>query len=257
MLVHGGFDSGRRWIPVATLLRQVGHRVYTPTLLGIGERAHLASSETGLYAQVQDVIELFHTNDLRDVILVGHSYGGMVITAIAGEIPDRIAHLIYLDAMAPHDGEAVADIIPRLVNRMRKQAVAHGDGWWLPAGAWLPHLGKIVSRVIGFFEGHHEDPADQNVTGAPLRMFEEPIHMTHPDLMSSIPRTYIVCTGGTLVGQLLMTGFRSALHPRLRPPRGPNWRHRRLPTTHRAMITMPHEVARLLLEPATGEPQLR
>ena len=104
VLVHGAWHGGWCWNRVAPLLRAKGHDVYTPTLTGLGERVHLASPEVDLSTHVTDVVNVIEFEDLRNVILMGHSYGGQVITGVAGVIPQRIAQLAYLDAVVPNDG---------------------------------------------------------------------------------------------------------------------------------------------------------
>ena len=104
VLVHGGGHGGWCYHPVARLLEARGHTVYAPTLTGLGERSHLLSPAIDLDVHIHDVVQLLHYEDLRDVILVGHSYGGMVITGIADRATDRIGQLVYLDAANPVNG---------------------------------------------------------------------------------------------------------------------------------------------------------
>ena len=105
VIVHGAWGGGWDWKPVETELRSRGRVAYRPTLTGLGERHHLASGDIGLATHVTDVVNLIVWERLENVVLVGHSYGGMVITGVAERIPDRIAHLVYLDAFLPFDGE--------------------------------------------------------------------------------------------------------------------------------------------------------
>src|SRR5262245_40465445 len=106
VLVHGGGHGGWCYQRVARLLRAGGHDVYTPTLTGLGERSHLVGPNVDLDLHIRDVCELLHYEDLRDVILVGHSYGGMVITGVADRAADRVARLVYLDAATPVNGQS-------------------------------------------------------------------------------------------------------------------------------------------------------
>src|SRR5882757_8423134 len=101
LLVHGAWHSGRAWERVAPLLESAGHRVLAPSLTGYGDKAHLLGPEVGLDTHVEDVVTLIEDEDLTDVVLVGHSYAGLVISSAANQVPDRIAHLVYLDAMVP------------------------------------------------------------------------------------------------------------------------------------------------------------
>jgi len=133
VLVHGGTSGGWAWKEIALKLRYVGHEVYTPTLTGLGERVHLLSREIGLDTQITDIGNVLQFEDLQDVILVGHSLAGMIITGVADQVPERIAKLIYLDAVVPENGESALDLTPPEVNKIQEQRVhAKGDGWLFP-----------------------------------------------------------------------------------------------------------------------------
>lgn len=112
VLVHGAWGGGWDWRPVSDILTSRGHRVFRVTLTGLGERAHLASSDIGLETHIADVVNTILYENLRDVTLVGHSYGGMVVTGVADRIPDRLTHLVYVDALVPEDGESVDTLTP-------------------------------------------------------------------------------------------------------------------------------------------------
>src|SRR3972149_2244270 len=107
VLVHGAWGGATLWRSFAPLLREKGHEVFFTSLTGLGERYHLGTAETNLSTHIQDVVELIEYENLHDIALVGHSYGGMVITGVADRIPDRIAHLVYLDAFLPRDGQGM------------------------------------------------------------------------------------------------------------------------------------------------------
>ena len=129
VLVHGGWVGGWYWSRVAPLLQAAGHRVFAPTLTGLGERAHLCSLAVDLDTHVQDVTNVLQFEDLHDVILVGHSYGGIVITGVAERTAERLAHLCYLDAFVPRDGQALADFVgPEMVADAREKAKRSRDG---------------------------------------------------------------------------------------------------------------------------------
>ena len=129
VLVHGGWHGGWCWQKVTPFLEEAGHEVYAPTLTGLAERASELSPEVGLETHIQDIVGLLVEKHLHGVILVGHSYGAMVITGVVDQVPERIAHLVYLDTFVPRDGESVADISSILVWILRKKARTHGDGW--------------------------------------------------------------------------------------------------------------------------------
>ena len=111
VVVHGAWGGGWDWRTVSDLLASRGHRVFRPTLTGLGERAHLASPDIGLDTHIMDVVNTILYENLRDVTLVGHSYGGMVITGVADRIPDRIAHMVYVDAFVPENGESLMKLL--------------------------------------------------------------------------------------------------------------------------------------------------
>jgi pimeloyl-ACP methyl ester carboxylesterase len=129
VLVHGAWHGGWCWQKVIPFLEAVGHEVYAPTLTGLAERATELSPDVGLETHIQDIVSLLVEKHLQGVILVGHSYGGMVITGVVDAVPERIAHLVYLDTFVPRDGESMAGVVPFLGIYLRKQAWAHGDGW--------------------------------------------------------------------------------------------------------------------------------
>src|SRR5690349_23291709 len=119
VLVHGGGHGGWCYQRVASLLRAAGHDVYTPTLTGLGERSHLVGPHVDLDLHTRDVCELLHFEDLRDVILVGHSYGGMVITGVADRSADRIGRIVYLDAATPVNGQSLVDVAGPIIEAVR------------------------------------------------------------------------------------------------------------------------------------------
>jgi pimeloyl-ACP methyl ester carboxylesterase len=138
VIVHGAWGGGWAFKEVDRLLTADGHRVYRPTLTGQGERSHLANTNIDLSLHIQDIVNVILWEDLRDVVLVGHSYGGMVITGVADRVPDRIKHVIYLDAFLPENNESVNDIR----NHMGlDQPVTNGFimPTWLKGNEPLPH----------------------------------------------------------------------------------------------------------------------
>jgi pimeloyl-ACP methyl ester carboxylesterase len=136
VLVHGAMHGGWCWPLVAPRLPAAGHEVFNPTLTGIGERVRLAHPGIDLDTHIRDLLGIFAYEDLHDVVLVGHSYGTVVITGVADRAPERIAHLIYLDGVMAGDGQAALDFFPP-AGRVSRQALveAEGDGWLLPPPA--------------------------------------------------------------------------------------------------------------------------
>src|SRR5579859_8039698 len=192
VLVHGAWHGGWCWQKVVPFLAAAGHGVYAPTLTGLAERAAELSADVGLDTHIEDVVGLLQKQDLHDVILVGHSYGGMVITGVVDAVPERIAHLVYLDTFVPRDGESLADVAPIPIYVLRKQAQAHGDGWRVnPLGTYGVTTEPDRSWVLS------------KLTPQPLKTLEQPLHLKHPAIVSSFPRTHIHCTGGGFFSSLM------------------------------------------------------
>jgi pimeloyl-ACP methyl ester carboxylesterase len=136
VFVHGAWGGGWQYHKVQPLLEQAGYRVYRPTLTGLGERVHLAGPEVGLGTHIEDIVKVFEFEDLEDVVLVGHSYGGMVITGVAERIPERIRRLVYLDAILPENGESVYGLFGKGIESM---ATIGGEGYedWQLVPRWV------------------------------------------------------------------------------------------------------------------------
>jgi pimeloyl-ACP methyl ester carboxylesterase len=118
-------------------LTSAGHRVLAPSLTGYGDKRHLAGPEVGLDTHVDDIVRLVTDEDLTDVVLVGHSYAGLVISSAANQVPERIAHLVYLDAMVPEDGETAADVLP-VTRDLIDLALNSESGWRVPPRCHRP-----------------------------------------------------------------------------------------------------------------------
>lgn len=149
VIVHGAWGGGWAWREVDGLLRAAGYDVLRPTLTGLGERVHLASPEVDLSTHVRDVVNALIFEERDDVVLVGHSYGGMVITGVAEAVPDRIRRLVYLDAFVPLNGESVRDLMPGLLRSVRDDLVI--PTWADPASPYprdVPHpLGTLTQPL--------------------------------------------------------------------------------------------------------------
>ncbi len=235
VLAHGAWHGGWCWEKVIPFLEAAGHEVYAPTLTGLAERAAELSPDVGLDTHIQDIVSVLVDKDLHGVILVGHSYGGMVITGVVDQEPERIAHLVYLDTFVPRDGESMVGVVPFLGVYLRKQAQSHGDGW------------RVDSRGdYGVTTEPDRSWVLSKVTPQPLKTLEQSLHLKNPAIVSTKPRTHIDCAGGGVVLSLLHHIAYVAI-PRSHP-REAGWHLRQLSTGHDAMITMPRELAALLLE---------
>src|SRR6185369_9408143 len=181
VLAHGAWSAAWGWKKMRPLLRAAGHEFFSPTYTGLGERAHLARPEIDLSTHVQDVLAVIEIEDLREVTLIGHSYGGMVATGVADKAADRIARVIYLDAFAPRDGQSLFDLVgPETEGHMRAGAQKAGDGW----------------RIPPINPPADTSPEDLAWTGPrrrpqPIKTFEQKLRLTTP---SSPPRHYIYAT---------------------------------------------------------------
>ncbi|MFJ5588211.1 alpha/beta fold hydrolase [Streptomyces noursei] len=235
LLVHGAWHSGRCWERVVPLLEAAGHQVFAPSLTGYGDKAHLLGPEVGLDTHVDDVVGLVAEENLGDVVLVGHSYAGLVISSAANRIPERIAHLVYLDAMVPRDGETAADVQP-VTRQLIALAEKSESGWRVPPMPEQP-------APFGLFGV--TDPVDVAwlrgmLSDQPVRCLQQPVRLDNP-AVNAIPRTHIHNVGAVPEG----------VTRRPVPPIQPNgtaaqvWE---LPTGHDSMITMPDELGELLLK---------
>jgi len=238
VLVHPAWFGGWCWKKVAPILRGRGHEVFTPTLTGLGERAHLANREVGLGTHIEDVANVLKFEDIRDAILVGNSSGGMVITGVADRMPERIAHVVYLDAFVPEDGQSLFDIVPSERRQpMHELVQKEGDGWLVPRFA-PPQWEKFVPEAW-----HITDQSDlrwvlPRLTATPLGHFSEPVRRINT-AAERLPRTYIRCTV-----------FPNPIFDRYAEiaQSGAGWQHRELATSHLPFITNPLELANVLME---------
>lgn len=235
LLVHGAWHSGQCWQRVVPLLASAGHRVLAPSLTGHGEKAHLLGPEVGLDTHTDDIVDLITGQDLTDVILVGHSYAGLVISAAANRVPDRIAGLVYLDAMVPVDGESAVDVMP-VTQLLIDQAAAAGTGWRIPPLPELPPPGGLFGIT---------DPADiawvrSMLSDQSVRCLQQPVRLDNP-AADTIPRTHIHCTLGR------PADFHRRPVPAIQPNGTPS-QVRELAAGHDCMVTAPAELAELLLK---------
>ena len=131
LVCHGAWSAGWAWKKMHPLMAAAGHRLLTPTYTGLGERAHLANPSVDLETHIEDILNVIHYEDLRDIVLVGHSYGGMVATGVADRARDRITQLIYIDAFVPAEGQSLFDLNPSGRQHLQ-ELVKSGDGWRVP-----------------------------------------------------------------------------------------------------------------------------
>ncbi len=226
VLVHGSYDGGYSYQAIAKDLRAAGHEVYTPTLTGQGERVHLGSPAIGLDTHIQDVVNVLRFEKLSDVTLVGHSYGGMVITGVAEQVPELLSQLVYLDAFVPQDGQTMADLLPPvLVGATMQMAQSLGaEGWRLP----------------------YNGPDADRQTYLLLKTAQLPLTVNNPKT-AALKHTYVLFTSKTKDDMItqMMKPTTERIAARVRQA---GWNYREWPFEHYPMLEQPHEVARLLLE---------
>jgi pimeloyl-ACP methyl ester carboxylesterase len=222
VLVHGAWYAGWCWNKLAPLLRAAGHQVFTPTLTGLGERAHLLTPEIDLATHIKDVVAVLEYEDLHDVVLVGHSYGGMVIAGVAEAIGSRVAQLVFLDAFLPENGKAVADYAPMLPVR--------DDGWRVPVMATSRDFGVTDERDIAWAEPRMGDQ--------PYRTITQPVQVS-AQLYDSFAATYIQLTEAPW----FVEAAERAKRQRFRS-------YALLTGGHVAMISQPKALAEILLDVA-------
>jgi pimeloyl-ACP methyl ester carboxylesterase len=230
VLVHGTGCGGWVWQKLYPLLHAAGHEVYTPTLTGLSDRNHLLSCGVNLTTHITDIANLIYFEDLSDVVLVGNSYAGMVITGAAAEIPERLKLLVYLDAYLPDDGQSESDLLPAEVFAARQaEADLHGGVIQPPP----PGLFGITNPQL-------TDWINARMTLHPISTYTEPVPAG--DARSkAIPRLIIHCTGNPATTPDLFA--HSAAKARAN-----GWPVKDLATGHFAMISDPNGLAAILLE---------
>jgi pimeloyl-ACP methyl ester carboxylesterase len=232
VLVHGAWGGSYGFRQVRRPLQAAGHEVFTPSLTGIGERAHLTSPLVCLTTHVTDVVNAVLYEDLRDIVLLGWSYGGFVVAGALEHIGDRVAHLVLLDAFLPGDGDSLFTLTGGPAGRA---AGVLGDDWLVPPAP-----------------REYDDPAEAAWAGArrtpqPLGCFTEPVRLPRPLEDYPFTRTYIKATG----------------EPRPEPGgpfwgaadrvrQSPAWRYREIATNHMIPSNRPDELAALLLGLTAG-----
>lgn len=225
VLVHGAFHGGWCWRPLAQRLRAAGSEVWTPTLTGLGERAHLLSPSTNLSAFIEEVARLLEWEELSNVVLVGHSFGGLVACGVADRRPERIAHLVLLDGLVAESGECALDLLDAATASERARTA---EGLTAPPpdpGVFGVDCPQVVAWMA------------RRMTPHPLAALSEPLHLAAPP-GAGRPCSYIRCV------EPAYPAMRKS-HERI--ANRPDWRMHTLAACHEAMITAPDAVASLLL----------
>lgn len=225
VLVHGAWHGGWCYSRVARILRTKGYEVFTPTLTGLGERSHLASATVNASTHVRDILNVIDFEGLDDIVLVGHSYGGMIITAVADALPEKIRSLVYLDAFIGEDNQSMFDMdSPAATAAYIEMAQSNG-------GHAVPPLPSVVFGV------NQDDQAwvDSRCTAGSLATWAERLHLTgrHLEITN---RMYVFAAG--------WNGPFRPIYDRVREDSG--WRTYSLACGHDVMVDMPQETADVL-----------
>jgi pimeloyl-ACP methyl ester carboxylesterase len=226
LICHGAWSAGWAWKKVRPLLRAAGHEVFTPTYTGLGERAHLVSRSINLDTHIADVLGVIECEGLSEIVLVGHSYGGMVATGVADRVPERVSKLVYLDAFVPENGQSLSDLLPAPVRAGRQEAAPiQGDGWLIAPNPSPPDTSPEDLAWI-----------TPRRRWQPTGCFSQPIALRNT--APPPPRAYIYCTRiapEDSFGQFARR-FRSA----------PGWQFFEIDASHSPNVTAPEALVRIL-----------
>ena len=230
LVCHGAWSAGWAWKKVHPLMAARGHRLVTPSYTGLGERAHLANPSIDLETHIQDILNVIKYEDLRDIVLVGHSFGSLIAGLVTDRIPERIAHLVIIDGGIPQDGQSIFGRIPAEIVAKRQKLVQVVNGTEV-----LP-FAPVGSLII-------DDPAlaawtHRQLTPHPLACYTKPIRLNHP-AGNGRPMTYIACTKPRYpVSAGMHEKVQAMAHIRFRP----------IEAGHNCIISAPDLVAHELLE---------
>jgi pimeloyl-ACP methyl ester carboxylesterase len=231
VLVHGAWHGGWCWARVARALRALGHTVYTPTLTGLGERSHLLGRlPIDLGTFVRDIENVLVWEDLHDVVLVGHSFGGLAITGVAESMPQRLRRLVYLDAFILGSGVSTFDTLPpAMVEKLRAAAQNHCQGLGVPPPR---------PTSLGLEREADAQFVAARLTPQPLGVYESSLQLSKP-IGNGLPCAYWHCTAPSFAA---LEGARQWARAQA------DWEWRELATGHDAMVSAPELVVKHLLD---------
>ncbi|MGB8399820.1 alpha/beta fold hydrolase [Bradyrhizobium sp.] len=224
LVCHGAWSAGWAWKKMHPLMQAAGHRLVTPTYTGLGERAHLANPSIDLETHIADVLNVITYEDLRDIVLLGHSYGGMVATGVADRARDRVTQLIYLDAFVPNNGQSLLDLNEVARTRMQELA-ASGDGWRVPPNPTPP---DTSAADLEWLTARRVD--------MPIKCFEMKLKLQGGAL--TLPRSYIYATRITPADTFGQFATRTKSEA--------GWRYFEIDASHSPNVTAPQALMALL-----------
>jgi len=227
LLCHGAWGGGWSWKKMHPLMQSAGHRLLTPTYTGLGERAHLANPDVDLETHIQDILNVINYEDLRDFVLLGHSYGGMVATGVADRARDVINQVIYLDAFVPRDGQSLFDLNEPGRQPMSNAARA-GDGWRIPPNPSPPDVSQADLDWQAPRRAH-----------MPIKCFEGKLKLQHGE--TTLPRSYIYCSRKDPASDPF-----AQFAKRLK--NDASWRYFEIDASHSPNVTAPDALMKLLEE---------
>ena len=231
VLVHGAWHGGWCWRLVAERLRAEGHRVFTPTQTGLGDRKHLLSGEITLDVFITDIANLLEMEELQNVVLVGHSFGGLAISGVADRMPQRLRHLVYLDSTILESGLTPFSVLADDIVAERRRLVAEkGAGIAIPPPPVTAFGIPLDHPNAAWVERH--------LTPHPVGTYESVLTLANP-VGNGLPRTYVQCTAPVYAPLVAVREWVAGKQ---------GWERREIATGHDAMVTAPEELARLLIE---------
>lgn len=233
VLIHGAFQTAATWDLVAPRLEAAGRRVVVAALTGLESDASDLTDTVALDTHIRDVTALLKREDLHDAILVGHSYAGMIITGVAEYARDRIAHLVYVDALVPEHGQSAMDILPEPTRNVFRKLAEEGGGWRMQPN---PHL----LDLWGLEEGSARTFVEKRLADFTIRCFSQPLqapaHAAH-----ELPRSYIASVKAGYPAKAVFDPFAARA-------RQEGWLYHELATGHDAQAEMPEALCGLLLK---------
>ena len=226
LICHGAWSAGWAWKKMRPLLRRAGHEVFTPTYTGLGGRAHQANPSVDLETHIKDILGVIEFEDLSEINLLGHSYGGMVATGVADRVPARVKQLIYLDAFVPANGQSVADLRPS-APRPTPATGGASETWLIPPST--PPSDTLPADLDWITPLRRPQP---------VKTFTQPLELRNPP--PKVPRSYIYCTKKEPDDHFLQFSKRFKSDPA--------WRYYEIDASHSPNVTAPEALAKLLCE---------